>query len=58
VSEDSNFELNLIREMEDATDRWYRNNFGREKPSDLENCDIEDSRMAILRYERSFEYLN
>jgi hypothetical protein len=59
LSEDnSNFELNLIREMEDATDRWYRNNFGREKPSDLEHCDIEDSQLVNLRYERSFEYLN
>lgn len=46
--------------MEDPADRWYRNNFGREKPSNLDNYefDIDNSRTATLLYEKSYEYLN
>lgn len=46
--------------MEDPADKWYRNNFGREKPSNLENYefDIDNSRMVSIVYEKSYEYLN
>ena len=46
--------------MEDPADKWYRNNFGREKPSNLENYefDVDNSRTVSLVYERSYEYLN
>ncbi len=46
--------------MEDATDRWYRKNFGISKPSNLSNIDFdyENSRIVSVLYEKDYEFLN
>lgn len=46
--------------MEDATDRWYRKNFGIAKPSNLSNIDFdyENSRVVSVFYEKDYEFLN
>lgn len=30
----------MLKEMEDATDKWYRSNFGKNRPTNLENIDF------------------
>lgn len=46
--------------MKDTADKWYKFNFGKQKPYE-DNNDIfnnESSRILSVVYEKSFEYLN